>query len=1248
MLRKIYFSLVTLLLVGASAIAQNTGGAIKVLLKDKSNGEAIPFANVVAYQNGVQVGVGTTDMDGYAMIKPLSPGKYDVKGVYVGYQPSQQNGVVVGDAKTAYITIELNNGEGIKLDEVVVVDYQEPLIDADMKSGGTVTREEFQNMATKSINSVAATTAGVYQADEGKDINVRGGRSNSTVTFVDGVKIIGGAGIPQQGIEQIGVITGGLPAQYGDATSGIVSITTRGPQGKLGGGIELISSQLTDKFGYNSLGFSLYGPILQKKDSAGNKKPIIGFMLSGQGTYEKDPSPSYTSVWQLNEDKLKEVQDRPLRLVPATALGEEDTYRSELYYITKDDMRTQKVRPNVAKRQVQLTGKIDFKITPNTDFSLGGAFDYANGMGYDMDGAYQSRYAMYNPQNNPQKIENTWRVFGNIRQKFGNAQTGAEKEKTQSVITSAFFTFLGSYEKTKSLVQDATHRDKIFRYGYQGKYNYQYYDPTNDPRAYVFTGQRYNDTTNSVANYYMYLAPLQSDITYERSEFNPLAANYSTQVFDHFGTFQTINDIQSKNAIVNGDSPDDIYDLYRASGLKYNIYDKKENSQVRFASSFSADLKNHAISLGVEYDQRNERRYRLNATGLWFQMRRLANSHILGVDGDNYYLNTNLSDNDNIYLATNLSVDDTKNTQIAKSLRTLLGYDENAAVMINTDGINPDELKIDMFSASDLLNNGVGSYVSYYGYDYKGNIDNDATNIDKFLNDKDSKGNNTHRMGGYKPIYVAGYIQDKFDFKDIKFNVGVRVDRFDANQKVLKDPYLFHEAYTAGEKSADRPENIKSDYVVYVDGESSDRIVGYRNGDTWYNAEGKEVTDPGTLTTAGRVFPWLKDAAFAKENGFSTSALTDYKPQINVMPRVAFSFPISDVASFSAHYDVLTQRPSGIDMRFDPTDYYFILRQSSNPFINNPNLKPEKTIDYEIGYQQILNEKKNAALKISAFYRELRNQITTQTLNQAYPRTYYTYVNKDFGTVKGISLEFDLRRTSGVQLNANYTLQFADGSGSNSGSGANLASSGQPNLRVTLPLDYDQRHNFVVTLDYRFGEGKDYKGPNFNKKKKDGSSQTIQILQNVGANLQFLTGSGTPYTRYGSAVVFGDRTTIYGSLNGSSKPWQFRSNLRIDKDIQLVWGKKEGDERKTADLKIYLQVLNLFNNRNVQNVYNYTGEVDDDGYLQSAKGQQSISQYEQQYGSSQPFIDQYTIFTQYRSSNYNRPRVIRIGVMLDF
>jgi hypothetical protein len=1219
MLRKIYFSIVTLLIAGSAALAQNTGGAIKVLLKDKSNGESIPFANVVAYQGGVQVGVATTDMDGYAMIKPLTPGKYDVKGVYVGYQAQEIKGIIVGESKTAYVTIELNNGEGVRLDEVVVTEYAEPLIDGDMKSGGTVTREEYQNMATKNINSVAATTAGIFQADEGGALNVRGGRSSSTTYFVDGVKVIGGLGVPQQGVEQLSVITGGLPAQYGDATAGVISVTTRGPQSKFFGGVELISSQLTDAYGYNSLGFSVGGPVLQKRDSTGAKRPVIGFFLSGQGTYEKDPDPSYIKMYKLKDDKLRELEQTPLKLSP-TGTG----FLPSLQYVTKDDMEQVKARQNVASRSIALNGKLDFKLAPNTNLTLGGAFEYGNGHDFTY------AYSLFNPQNNSQTINSTWRTYARINQKFGAPQTGIEKEKSQSLVSNSFFTFLASFEQAKSKTQDDTHKDKLFNYGYIGKFNYEI-----DTNNFVLMG-------NTDSLYLQRSVNIRKPITFERSEINATGANYASQVFDYFGTMPTINSVQTANGLVNGDRPNSIYDLYFPTGRQADGYGFTNRTQLRFASSFSADFKNHAIMVGVEYDQRNESGYTINPVGLWQRMRILTNSHLEKGTTPLYQI-PNSDPNAPPTYTSRWTYNEADQTQIDKSLRELLGTTITDQRIINTDALNPEDLKLSMFSAADLISPASGgALVTYYGYDYLGNKDKNSTSIDKFLNNKDSKGNNTFNVGAFKPIYVAGYIQDKFDFRDIKFNVGVRVDRFDANQKVLKDKYLFHEAFTAGEISQSKPENIQNDYVVYVRGTGSEDIVGYRNGDQWYNSEGKEVSDPNTLTTDGRITPLLKDADFASKNGFSTGAFTDYKPQINVMPRLAFSFPISDVANFFAHYDVLTQRPSEANFRFDPTDFYYFNFTSANPFVTNSNLKPTKTIDYELGYNQILNEKKNAAIKITAFYRELRDQLTAQTINQAYPKTYYTLVNRDFGTVKGLTAEFDLRRTGGVSLTANYTLQFADGSGSNAGSGANLASTGQPNLRVTLPLDYDQRHNITVNLDYRFGEGKDYKGPQFNRKKK-GESQTVQIFQNMGANLILHVGSGTPYTRYVAAVPVGGRSSISGSLNGSNKPWQFRSDLRIDKNIELTWGKKDGDSKKTANLNIYLQVLNLLNTRNVLGVYSYTGNPEDDGFLASPLGQATANNSANTAG----YTDQYNIYIN-NPNNYARPRTIRIGVLLDF
>jgi hypothetical protein len=195
-------------------------------------------------------------------------------------------------------------------------------------------------------------------------------------------------------------------------------------------------------------------------------------------------------------------------------------------------------------------------------------------------------------------------------------------------------------------------------------------------------------------------------------------------------------------------------------------------------------------------------------------------------------------------------------------------------------------------------------------------------------------------------------------------------------------------------------------------------------------------------------------------------------------------------------------------------------------------------------------------------------------------------------------------------------------------------------LRVLQPLDYDQRHSFVLSYDYRFGAKKDYKGPTYKTKK----NKTIQLLEDVGFNLTFLLGSGTPYTRWNTAnPVSGGRSSIVGQINGSSKPWQFRTNLRIDKNIELEWGKDESDNKKTANLNIYLQVLNLFNTRNVLNVYNFTGAPDDDGYLASTQGQSALAIT----NSAAAFRDMYNIRMN-SPTNYSLPRQIRIGALFQF
>jgi hypothetical protein len=386
---------------------------------------------------------------------------------------------------------------------------------------------------------------------------------------------------------------------------------------------------------------------------------------------------------------------------------------------------------------------------------------------------------------------------------------------------------------------------------------------------------------------------------------------------------------------------------------------------------------------------------------------------------------------------------------------------------------------------------------------------------------------------------------------------------------------------------------------------------------------------------AAGIAPWLKDPGAASTSKVSADAFEDYKPQINVMPRVAFSFPISDEASFFAHYDILTKRPT-TGARFNPIDYQFI--ESRTNTIQNPNLKPEQTISYEIGFQQVLTP--SSSLKISAFYNEQRNMVQLMNVFEAYPNTYRTFGNRDFGTVKGLTVSYDLRRTGNLRMTAAYTLQFADGTGSDATSAASLLTglqtAGIPNLRNVFPYSYNNRHAFAISADYRYGEGTDYNGPMIGD---------FKVLENTGLNVQTNIYSGSSYTSQnmitGDALLSPNAAGISGTLNGASLPWQYRLDVQLDRTIPLTFG--EGDNKKATFLNVYLRVTNLFNAMNVLGVYRATGNWNDDGYLAAAQYQTAI----QNQLDEQSFRDYYMMKVQ-NPFNVSVPRTIRLGVKFDF
>jgi len=205
-------------------------------------------------------------------------------------------------------------------------------------------------------------------------------------------------------------------------------------------------------------------------------------------------------------------------------------------------------------------------------------------------------------------------------------------------------------------------------------------------------------------------------------------------------------------------------------------------------------------------------------------------------------------------------------------------------------------------------------------------------------------------------------------------------------------------------------------------------------------------------------------------------------------------------------------------------------------------------------------------------------------------------------------------------------LQFANGTGSNAETSKALIQTGQPNLRTTIPLDFDQRHAISGNIDYRFASGPAYNGPKW---------FGMDFLQNTGANFTINYGTGSPYSKR-------DLNTGYlvGSLNGARKPARLTINARIDKDIEIKYG---AEKNKTAGLNVYLEINNLLNNKGILNVYETTGNANDDGYLSNAKNQVAINSQVDPTA----YRNYYSMYINY-PYNYSFARTIRLGVLFSF
>lgn len=1226
MLRKLLVVLIAFFSV-SGLFAQS--GTLKGKVFDKDTKEEIPFANIVVLKDGNQIAGTSSDFDGTYTIKPIPAGKFTIKCSFVGSNTLEQSGVIINAEKITFLDLAMTSSNQ-QIDEVEIIEYKVPLVSKDQtQSGETMTSDQIEKMPGRSAAAVTTSVAGVYSED-GEVGSIRGARSGGNVTFVDGVKVIGSTSLPQSAIAEVSVITGGLPAKYGDATGGIQNITTKGPSNQLFGGVEFLTSSLVDSYDYNLLGFSISGPLWSRtsKQYPDKKDVIMGYFISGELSLSNSSKLSLP-LYRAKDTVVDYITNHPL--MPATS-GFGSVLTAS--YLRPENFETYNTTFGTSSYQINLSGKIDIKPAKNSSIVLGGSFVKSQGDNFSI------YHAMFNSDNFSESFYNNWRVYARYTQKF------ADNPETKSLVKNVYYSIQADYEQVSGKSWDKRHQDNIFAYGHVGEFT-TYKAPT------------YNTLgVDSVSGLTAYLMDAFQDtlVAFKEGTYNPALAKITQNYYDIYPESwaqRNFITIQSLGGYINGQdlSMLSVYNMWASPGLPSADYSISRNDQYRISAQGSADIGNHEISVGFEFEQRHSANYGTSGTSAyWTLARGLMNKHIQQLDFANpilHYLRDsqgNLVMNDfgepvfNDTISYNRLYSAADQARFDIKFREFLNKPVDGLEWIDIDSYDPSKLSINYFSADELLNGG-NSYIGYIGYDVYGNRISNKTSLQDFFTGTDADGYLLRHRAAYQPTYVAGYIQDKFSFKDLVFNVGVRVDRFDANQMVLKDPYSLYETYTVGDVktglnphslgSNSIPSTIGDDYVVYVDNiNSPTAILGYRNNDNWYDASGTEIDDPTLIKTATGVQPYLVNPGVDMNSPDYEVSMTfeDYKPTITVMPRISFSFPISDVALFFAHYDILSTRPGGIAI--DPTDYLFMnVRATNSNVLTNPNMQPEKTIDYELGFQQALGN--SSALKLSAFYREMRNMQQAINIVGAYPvYRYLTYGNIDFGTVKGFSIQYDLRRTGNISLRTSYTLQFANGTGSSATEGINLLNSGMPNLRTLIPLAFDQRHALVANIDFHYGEGREYNGPKLWGK---------EILANAGFNLIVRSGSGSPYTK--RTVVGG---VIEGSVNGSRKPWRTTMDMTIDKSFNLTFG-SDKDKQKVIPVNIYLEIFNVLNTKNILDVYSTTGNPDDNGYLAAAQNQPAIQ--------SQIDEESYRMYYTYsllNPGNYSAPRTMRVGIQISF
>jgi len=393
-----------------------------------------------------------------------------------------------------------------------------------------------------------------------------------------------------------------------------------------------------------------------------------------------------------------------------------------------------------------------------------------------------------------------------------------------------------------------------------------------------------------------------------------------------------------------------------------------------------------------------------------------------------------------------------------------------------------------------------------------------------------------------EPLELAGYFQTVYEQPWMVIDAGMRVDAVNYNTKIWSEP---NGKYSPTKPwfwedcgkdllcaSHNNPNSQDLEGVHKEDEGENDGIWGSwsENGDTW-----SEKTTDDFGTHGSQVFFEYSDWLY------------------KISPRFGISHVLTDGATFTFNYGLYYQTPvyENIYLNTSRQENPEEIIVDSEGYIGNATMVAARTQSYEFGFN--VQAGRHWAYSVAGWVKDMDQLATAKTYRSSIG-DYQVQSNGDYGVAKGIDLSLENRGML-VNTTIQYTFSEAKANGEYDQAAFGNQIVDAPLQEFTMP--FDRPHDLTVQL------------------------YSSKLPYGINASLVGFYQSGFPYT---GTYEKGDGEPVSDVLNKYSK------RAPAFKQIDISFSKYI--EMNDMKLSLGLNVFNLFDIRNVIDLYPETGDPD--------------------------------------------------------